>query len=627
MLTKSVSTVVFLLLCALSVSPAAADEDLTPAGVLRGSKIFKKEVVVSGLKHPWEITWGPDGVLWVTERSAGRVLRVDPSTGNKRTAAEIEEVVAPGGQDGLLGLALAPGFLAGRGPDYVYVSYTYNDPFEGPDPNVPDAMAAYRFLYMKVARYAYDRLSGTLSDPVDVITGLPAGNDHNGGRLKIGPDGKLYLSIGDQGHNQFSNMCLPIESQRLPTAEELEAEDYSSYPGKILRINTDGSIPDDNPEIEGLVSHVYSYGHRNPQGLNFGPDGTLYSNEHGPQSDDEVNIIRPGGNYGWPHVAGFQDDIFYEYARWGDASTPCKDLLYTDVDIHPSVPRANESEFKKPFFPPLASMFVTPEGNDFKAAECGRSIVCWPTVGPSGVEYYEAGESGIPGWDKVLLVTTLKRGSLYVLPLDESGRETAGPFTRHFQAENRYRDSALSPDGRTVFLATDPGGSVEAVDGGNAPSVENPGSILAFTYQGESDEPIEPVKASSTASTEPSADEPMIEIRDAGAHDPVAPFTAEQAAAGKVVYEANCAVCHGTTLANGPYGPPLAGPNFDEKWRGKSAHSYFETTKTMPPSAPGSYEDSVYAELIAYILEVNGFQPGEKPLPTEEERLRGLAVR
>jgi len=622
MFKKSLSAVALLLFCSLSVRTAAAD-DLTPASVLRGSKIFEKEVIVSGLQHPWEITWAPDGMIWVTERSGKRVVRVDPSNGNRRTAVEIDEVVAPGGQDGLLGLALAPDFLQGRGPDYVYVSYTYNDPSEGPDPNVSDAMADYRYLYMKVARYTYDRLAGTLSDPIDVITGLPAGNDHNGGRLKMGPDGMLYLSIGDQGHNQFANMCLPIESQRLPTAAELEEEDYVAYVGKILRVETDGSIPADNPEIEGIVSHVYSYGHRNPQGLSFGPDGTLYANEHGPQSDDEVNVIRAGGNYGWPHVAGFQDDIFYEYARWADASTPCEDLTYTDVDIHPSVPREAEWDFRKPFFPPLASMFVTPEGNDFTAAECGRSIVCWPTVGPSGVEYYEAGETGIPGWEKVLLVTTLKRGSLYVLPLDASGRETGGPFTRHLQAENRYRDTTISPDGRTIFIATDPGGSVEDISGGNAPRVENPGAILAFTYQGESDEPIEPVKVLS----ESPADESKVEIEVAGVHDPVVPFTAEQAAAGEVAYAANCAVCHGTTLANGPYGPPLAGPNFDEKWRGKSAHSYLEYAKTMPPAAPGSYPDSAYAELVAYILQVNGLEPGEKSLPTDEEQLRGLAVR
>ena len=153
--------------------------------------------------------------------------------------------------------------------------------------------------------------------------------------------------------------------------------------------------------------------------------------------------------------------------------------------------------------------------------------------------------------------------------------------------------------------------------------MENPGAILAFTYQGESEEPIEPVKVLSEAPSEQS----KVEITPAGVHDPVVPFTAAQAAAGKVAYEANCAVCHGTTLANGPYGPPLAGPNFDEKWRGMSAQSYFEYTKTMPPAAPGSYPDPVYAELFSYILQVNGFEPREKSLPTDEEQLRGLAVR
>ena len=84
----------------------------------------------------------------------------------------------------------------------------------------------------------------------------------------------------------------------------------------MLRLNLDGSIPSDNPMIGGVRSHIYSYGHRNPQGLVFAPDGKLYESEHGPNTDDEVNLIRAGGNYGWPHVAGYRDDQSYAYANW-----------------------------------------------------------------------------------------------------------------------------------------------------------------------------------------------------------------------------------------------------------------------------------------------------------------------
>ena len=123
---------------------------------------------------------------------------------------------------------------------------------------------------------------------------MPAGNDHVAGRLKIGPDRKLYLTIGDQGNNQLGNFCLAVESQRLPTQKEINDKNYVAYVGKSLRLNLDGSVPKDNPKLDGVVSHVFTYGHRNPQGLDFGPDGTLYSSEQGPKTDDEVNILKTG---------------------------------------------------------------------------------------------------------------------------------------------------------------------------------------------------------------------------------------------------------------------------------------------------------------------------------------------
>src|SRR5215471_7554154 len=106
----------------------------SPDTVIRGTKQFRKSVLVSGLAGPWEVTWGPDGMLWVTERSGKRVTRIDPANGNKSTALTISEVSAPGGQDGLLGMALHPELLKGTGNDYVYVAYTYSDPGRGPNP-------------------------------------------------------------------------------------------------------------------------------------------------------------------------------------------------------------------------------------------------------------------------------------------------------------------------------------------------------------------------------------------------------------------------------------------------------------------------------------------------------------
>jgi PQQ-dependent dehydrogenase (s-GDH family) len=288
---------------------------------------------------------------------------------------------------------------------------------------VPNEENPYRYLYGKIVRFSYNEAAGTLGNPVDVITGLPAGNDHVAGRLRFGPDSRLYFTIGDQGHDQLGNYCLPIEAQRIPTQAEVDASDYRAYVGKSLRINLDGSVPSDNPTIEGVRSHVYTYGHRNPQGIDFGPDGTLYSAEHGPKTDDEINILRTGGNYGWPHVAGRRDGRAYEYARWAESSEGCTNIRFSDLEIHPSVPREPESAFTKPFNEPLATMFTVETGYNFQDPVCkGVDYICWPTTGNSSIAYYENKGQGIPGWDKAVLVTTLKRGALYVQHLTDDGQ-------------------------------------------------------------------------------------------------------------------------------------------------------------------------------------------------------------
>ena len=444
----------------------------SPEDVIRGTKQFRRSVLASGLGNPWEITWGPDNMLWVTERTGKRVTRIDPANGTKNIAVTIDEAAAPGGQDGVLGMALHPDLLKRKGSDYVYVAYTYSDPDRGPNPAFADPKSPYHFFYSKIVRYTYRQAAGKLENPTTLIAGLPAGNDHVAGRLKIGPDRKLYFTIGDGGHNQLGNFCLPIETQRLPTQAEMDAKNYVAYIGKSLRINLDGTVPVDNARLNGVVSHVNTYGHRNPQGLDFGPDGTLYSSEQGPKSDDEVNILKSGGNYGWPHVAGLKDGKAYEYAHWSEASTPCSQLNFSDLAIDPSVPREPESAYTQPFTEPIATMFTVPTGYNFHDPACkGVDFICWPTVGASSIEYYGAAAfrkkgGGIPGWDKVLLVTTLKRGSLYVLPLTADGKKAAGHFSRYFQSENRYRDTAVSPDGKTIYIATDNGGLAQALDGG-----------------------------------------------------------------------------------------------------------------------------------------------------------------
>src|SRR5262245_9906512 len=148
--------------------PGLAPAQDGPDSVLRGTKQFRKSVVVSGLAGPWELTWGPDNMLWVTERTGKRITRVDPSNGKQSVAVTIAEVTAPGSQDGLLGMALHPELLKDTGNDYVYAAYTYVDQSKGANPAFPDARSPYHYLYGKIVRLSYDRAAGTLSKAVDL---------------------------------------------------------------------------------------------------------------------------------------------------------------------------------------------------------------------------------------------------------------------------------------------------------------------------------------------------------------------------------------------------------------------------------------------------------------------------
>jgi PQQ-dependent dehydrogenase (s-GDH family) len=553
------------------------------------------------------------------------VTRIDPGSGARSVAVRIDEVSAPGGQEGLLGLALHPELLKGSGNDFVYVAYTYVDKAKGAHTEFTDPNSPYRYLYLKIVRLTYSASEAKLTNPVDVLTGLPAGNDHVGGRLKFGPDGKLYLTIGDQGHNQLGNFCLPIEAQRLPLAREIQEHNYAAYAGKTLRINPDGSIPGDNPKLRGVVSHVFTYGHRNTQGIDFAPDGTLYGGEHGPKTDDELNILTSGSNYGWPHVAGVKDNKAYEYARWAEASTPCSELRFSDLRIHPSVPREPESAFREKFTEPIATLFTVPSGYRFDNPACkGIDFICWPTVAVSSVEHYQGGGKRIPGWDRVVLVTTLKRGSLYVVPLAADGKSVAGGISRYFQSENRYRDTAVHPNGRTIYIATDSGGVVESLGGGVASRMHDPGAILAFTYTGEG-AAVDSVPQPSAVTETRQQD---VEVRRAAVPGAIPPqFTAAQAAAGRRAYNANCAVCHGSTLRNGTMGTPLAGEYFRRMWAGRTVRELFDRVhKTMPPAAPGSLSHDAYAAIVSSILEVNGAKSGDAALSADGEAIGKMVI-
>jgi len=305
--------------------------------------------------------------------------------------------------------------------------------------------------------------------------------------LRFGPDGKLYYAIGDQGANQLDYYCDLNYAQRLPTGAEVRARDWTAYRGKTLRLNLDGSIPADNPVLNGVRSHVHTYGHRNGQGLDFGSNGALYQSEQGPKTDDEINIIRRGANYGWPHVVGYRDDKAYVYANWSASSpTPCTSLTYSDLTIPPSVPQRNETDWRGSMVAPIRTFGTV--GSDFnftdpRCAEGGLYFICWPSIAPSSLSYYPVRRGGIPGWDNSLVMTTLKDGTVYRMQLTGDGTRI-GKVTRLWTAQDRYRDTAFSPDGKSVFVATDSIGLVRDANGVGTPALEHPGSILVFRWRG-----------------------------------------------------------------------------------------------------------------------------------------------
>ncbi|HOC12943.1 MAG TPA: PQQ-dependent sugar dehydrogenase [Propionicimonas sp.] len=213
-----------------------------------------RRVLATKLDVPWDFVRLPDESVLITLRDRGELVRL-ASSGELQTVAKVDGV-RPGGEGGLLGIALSPAFASDQ---LLYLYYT--------------AAADNR-----VVRYRYD---GGLADSRPIVTGIPKAGNHNGGRLRFGPDGNLYIGTGDAGNTRNS-------------------QDRDSLGGKILRVHPDGSIPDDNP----FGNAVYSYGHRNVQGLGWDASGRLYASEFGQNAYDELNLIKAGANYGWPQTEG-----------------------------------------------------------------------------------------------------------------------------------------------------------------------------------------------------------------------------------------------------------------------------------------------------------------------------------
>ncbi|MFJ2542578.1 PQQ-dependent sugar dehydrogenase [Microbacterium sp. NPDC087589] len=263
-----------------SVALLAACTSQSPPTPVSGVEPF-----VEDLDAPWSIAFHGDVAL-VSERDSARVLEI-AEDGEGREVAVLEGV-APGGEGGLLGLAVHDGEL-----------YTY---FTADAEN-------------RVERRTIVGDAGGLSlgPATAVIDGIPAAGTHNGGRIAFGPDGMLYVTTGDAGDRD-------------------SAQDLDALSGKILRLAPDGEVPADNPFED---SPVYSYGHRNPQGIAWDAEGAMYASEFGQDTWDELNVIEPGGNYGWPEAEGIADDSDYidPVQQWRpDAASP-SGIAVTASDI------------------------------------------------------------------------------------------------------------------------------------------------------------------------------------------------------------------------------------------------------------------------------------------------------
>jgi PQQ-dependent dehydrogenase (s-GDH family) len=410
-----------------------------------GQETFTQRTVISSQRMPHDLVYGPDNNLWYTERYAGRVNFVVPATGVRTTVLTLgSKLVRVGGQDGLMGLALHPDFLNSK--PYVYISYTYQS-------------LSNTVRRMRIERYTYNFSTKVLESPVTILQDIPGSNDHNSARLAIGPDLKLYFSVGDMGAGQFDNASRTNNSQNL-----------NIYEGKILRLNTEltgGSwIPTDNPYSNaGQKTAVYSFGHRNPQGLVWGNvNGTdvLYSSEHGPYSDDEINAIEVSRNYGWPQVAGFCDGNYNGRNIGG----------FAVVNEQNNCTALNAKQ-------PLRSIY--PAANP---PQEGTDNLQWPSMAPSGTEFY--GSNAIPGWQNSLLVTMLKAGTITRFKLSNDGQSIISDTINYFRGKGRFRDVVVSPDGMKIYVACDSSGSTSGPTGGVTSSPANPGSILEFTYSGPS---------------------------------------------------------------------------------------------------------------------------------------------
>jgi trimeric autotransporter adhesin len=472
----------------ISLTPSAP----VVVGSGRMKEVFLQQIISAPqiLADPWEITYGPDDNLWVTESKGYRVYKINPSTGKKDTVLNISQgstflppadqifncqfANGAGAQGGLAGLALHPKFLAAVSPkNFVYISYIHSQ---------TDAS----YFTNRVVRFTYNTSTGKLESPVSLCDTLPGSNDHNSQRMIIRPmtqggnDYYLFYASGDMGAGQGSatNRARVIKSQ-FP----------NSYEGKILRFNLEpdgdgglndwipSTVADPNPynSMLGVQSAVWNIGQRNNQGFAYDSvSNILYGSSHGPYSDDEINIMEGFRNYGHPLVIGYVADGNYNGTttpgsatvntsisagapyptNFGNSSCPAIGSEATrraDIDLE------GNGLYKDPLFSAYPGAAGTGPGSVTNIWQTNPNNGTWPSEGWSGLDIYT--HTLIPGWKKSLIAASLKWGRLVRIKLGSGGTTvvpTDGQDTvSYFGSINRFRDLAFAPNGKDIYVVMD----------------------------------------------------------------------------------------------------------------------------------------------------------------------------
>lgn len=514
----------------------------------RTNEVFLKSDLIpstSNYRDPWEITYGPDDSLWVTESSAGsangtgtavtagttgyKVRKIHPVNGGDRIILDLTTFLDPAStptnkwqkkftpgldaspqpagatdfrvptfQGGLMGLAIHPEFMTNPAKKFVYLAYghTYIPPFEDNPLQTTRGSETIRgnVFVTWLVRFTYT--NGQLRSPVAMCDTLPGSNDHNTGRIIIKPEGGtnyLYYAMGDVGSGQYANVDRVIKSQWL-----------NSYEGKILRFNLEPDadaaqgatnynqwIPNDNPynATLGVQSAVWSTGIRNNQGLDWGiVNGVerFYGASHGPFSDDEINLLERDKNYGHPLVIGYSADGNYNNAK---AGPPAGSLPLITNEVTAAAAISNYRD-------PIYSNYAVPAGNtstpwsvQYIYTNTGGAFNQnnnWISEGYSGLGLYT--NSIIPGWKNSLAVASLKWGRVFRMKLNAAGTGMVPIGTAdtasYFQSTNRFRDVAFGPNGKDIYVAMDRNPT------SSGPSSSNPivpgcaGCIQKYTFLG-----------------------------------------------------------------------------------------------------------------------------------------------